>query len=105
MDENIKLLRAMGDETRIRILQYLLNGEKCVCAIVPFIGKAQPTVSQHLRILVEAGILEVRRDGIQMLYRIKDGKAVQIMDILNIPRMEVDDTILGVESYEKKMAK
>jgi DNA-binding transcriptional ArsR family regulator len=105
MDENIKLLRAMGDETRIKILQYLLNGESCVCTIVPFIGKAQPTVSQHLKILVEAGILDVRRDGIQMLYRIKDDKAVQIMDILNIPRMEVDDTPLGARTHMKKMAK
>ena len=99
MDKKIKLLRAMGDETRIKILQYLLNGEKCVCTIVPFIGKAQPTVSQHLKILVEAGILEVKRDGIKMVYRIKDDKAVQIMDILKIHRMEIDNEL------DEKMAK
>jgi len=95
MDKKIKLLKAMGDETRIKILQYLLNGEKCACTIVPFIGKAQPTVSQHLKILVEAGILDVRRDGTKVLYRIKSDRAVRIMKILNIPRMEVDDTLLG----------
>lgn len=95
MDEKIKLLRAMGDETRIKILQYLLNGEKCACTIVPFIGKAQPTVSQHLKILVEAGILDVRRDGTKMLYKIKSDRAVRIMEILDIPRMEVDDLLLG----------
>ncbi len=95
MNEKIKLLRAMGDETRIKILQYLLNGEKCACTIVPFIGKAQPTVSQHLKILVEAGILDVRRDGTNMLYKIKSDRAVRIMEILNIPRMEVDDALLG----------
>jgi len=95
MDGKIKLLKAMGDETRIKILQYLLNGEKCACTIVPFIGKAQPTVSQHLKILVEAGILEVRRDGIKMLYRIKSDQAVRIMEVLDIPRMEVDDALLG----------
>ena|SRR5208337_1094894 len=96
MDKKIKLLKAMGDETRIKILQYLLNGEKCACTIVPFIGKAQPTVSQHLKILVEAGILDVRRDGTKVLYRIKSDRAVQIMKILSIPRMEVDDSKLGV---------
>jgi ArsR family transcriptional regulator len=95
MDEKIKLLKAMGDDTRIKILQYLLNGEKCACTIVPFIGKAQPTVSQHLKILVEAGILDVRRDGTNMLYKIKSDQAVRIMGILNIPRMEVNDTLLG----------
>ncbi len=95
MNEKIKLLKAMGDETRIKILQYLLNGEKCACTIVPFIGKAQPTVSQHLKVLVEAGILDVRRDGTNMLYKIKSDKAVRIMEILDIPRMEVVDALLG----------
>jgi DNA-binding transcriptional ArsR family regulator len=95
MDEKIKLLKAMGDDTRIKILQYLLNGEKCACTIVPFIGKAQPTVSQHLKILVEAGILDVRRDGKKMLYKIKNDQAVRILEIMDIPRMEVDDSQLG----------
>ena len=95
MDKKIKLLKAMGDDTRIKILQYLLNGEKCACTIVPFIGKAQPTVSQHLKILVEAGILDVRKDGVKMLYKIKNDQAVRIMEILDIPRMEVDDSQLG----------
>lgn len=95
MDEKIKLLKALGDDTRIKILQYLLNGEKCACTIVPFIGKAQPTVSQHLKILVEADILDVRRDGTRMLYRIKNDQAVRIMEILDIPRMDVDDSQLG----------
>lgn len=95
MHEEVKLLKAMGDETRIKILQYLLNGEKCACTIVPFIGKAQPTVSQHLKVLVEAGILDLRRDGVKMLYKIKSDRAVRIMEILEIRRMEIDDEQLG----------
>ena len=95
METEIKILKAMGDETRMKILQYLLNGEKCACTIVPFIGKAQPTVSQHLKILVEAGILEMRRDGVKMLYRINNDRAVRILGILGIERMEIDDADLG----------
>lgn len=95
METEIKILKAMGDETRMKILQYLLNGEKCACTIVPFIGKAQPTVSQHLKILVEAGVLDMRRDGVKMLYRINNDQAVRIMDILGIERMEIDDEELG----------
>ena len=49
MKEKVKLLKALADETRIKILQCLLNGEHCACSVVPFVGKAQPTVSQHLR--------------------------------------------------------
>jgi DNA-binding transcriptional ArsR family regulator len=95
METEIKILKAMGDETRMKILQYLLNGEKCACTIVPFIGKAQPTVSQHLKVLVEAGILDMRRDGVKMLYKINSDRAVRIMDILGIGRMEIDDEDLG----------
>ncbi len=40
MENEVKLLKAMADETRIKILLYLLNGEQCACTIVPFIGKA-----------------------------------------------------------------
>jgi ArsR family transcriptional regulator, arsenate/arsenite/antimonite-responsive transcriptional repressor len=90
MESEVKLLKAMADDTRIRILQYLMNGEQCACTIVPFIGKAQPTVSQHLKILVEAGILDVRRDGTWMKYKIRDDRAVQIMKILKIKRMKID---------------
>jgi hypothetical protein len=42
MEEEVKLLKAMAGETRIKIPLYLLNGERCACTIVPFIGKAQP---------------------------------------------------------------
>jgi ArsR family transcriptional regulator len=89
MEEEVKLLKAMADETRIKILLYLMNGEQCACTIVPFIGKAQPTVSQHLKILTEAGILNMRKDGIKVLYRIKNDKAVRILRILDMQRMDI----------------
>jgi DNA-binding transcriptional ArsR family regulator len=88
MKDKIKLLKALGDETRIKIVQYLLNGEQCACTIVPYIGKAQPTVSQHLKILEEAGILEVRRQGVNLLYKIKSREAVRILKILDIQKMD-----------------
>lgn len=91
MEKDIKMLKAMGDETRIKILQYLMNGEQCACTIVPFIGKAQPTVSQHMKILLHAGIVEMRRDGVKILYKIRDERAVQIMEILDIKRMEIEN--------------
>lgn len=91
MEKDIKMLKAMGDETRIKMLQYLMNGEQCACTIVPFIGKAQPTVSQHMKILLHAGIVEMRRDGVKILYRIRDERAVQIMEILDIKRMEIEN--------------
>jgi ArsR family transcriptional regulator len=90
MENELKLLKAMADETRIKILLYLLNGEQCACTIVPFIGKAQPTVSQHLKVLTEAGILNMRKDGVRILYRIKDDRAVRIIKVLELQRMNIE---------------
>ncbi len=90
MEEEIKLLKAMADETRLKILLYLLNGEQCACTIVPFIGKAQPTVSQHLKVLTEAGILKMRKDGVRILYRIKNDRAVRIIKVLELERMKIE---------------
>jgi len=88
MSRKVRLLKALGDETRIKILRHLLGGEKCACSIVPFVGKAQPTVSQHLKILEEAGVLESRREGVNIWYKIKSKEAVQIMKLLNIKKIE-----------------
>ncbi|MEM2917968.1 MAG: metalloregulator ArsR/SmtB family transcription factor [Candidatus Altiarchaeota archaeon] len=88
MQEKIKLLKALSDETRMKIVQCLLDGEQCACAVVPFIGKAQPTVSQHLKILEEAGILESRREGVNIWYKMKSKEAMQIMKILGIQKIE-----------------
>jgi len=90
MENEVKLLKAMADETRIKILLYLLNGEQCACTIVPFIGKAQPTVSQHLKILTEAGILNMRKNGVRVLYLIKDERAVRIIKVLELQRMNIE---------------
>jgi len=84
----IKLLKALADETRMKIVRCLLDGERCACAIVPVIGKAQPTVSQHLKILEEAGVLESRRNGVNIWYKIRSDKAIEILKILNIQKIE-----------------
>jgi len=89
MDAHIKLLKALADETRMKIVQCLLDGERCACAIVPAIGKAQPTVSQHLKILEEAGVLDSRRNGVNIWYKIRSDEAIQIMKILNIQKIEI----------------
>jgi ArsR family transcriptional regulator len=79
---NLEFLKAMSDETRLKIIGFLKNGEQCACDIVPFTGKSQPNVSLHLKRLEEAGILGSRKEGTKVLFRIKDQKVVKILRIL-----------------------
>jgi len=65
----VKIFKALGDETRLRILEELVDGEKCVCKIVPKTGRTQSTVSIQLNKLENLGILESRREGKSVYYR------------------------------------
>ena len=78
-DLRIKILSALSDPTRLELLEYLSGGERCVCEILPAFQRSQSTISKHLNILHEAGILERRVDGKRNLYKIKDP---QVFDLI-----------------------
>ena len=64
------ILKALADETRLRLLETLLVEEKCVTELVRELRCAQPHISHHLRILRDAGLVEGLREGKQVCYRI-----------------------------------
>ena len=64
------LFKALGDATRLRILGLLLTGEVCVCHIHKSLKIPQPKASRHLAYLRKAGLVETRRDGLWIHYRI-----------------------------------
>lgn len=64
------VLKAMADETRLRILESLLVGEQCVSELTHTLRCPQPHASHHLRILREAGLVEGHRHGKQVCYRV-----------------------------------
>src|SRR5947209_7207845 len=68
-----RLFKALGDETRLRIVALLVHGELCVCHIQEALGLSQPNISRHLAILRSAGVVETRRAGIWMYYRLAEG--------------------------------
>lgn len=57
------LFKALGDENRIRILRLLHSGEKCACKLLEELNISQPTLSHHMKILCDAGIVTGRREG------------------------------------------
>jgi ArsR family transcriptional regulator, arsenate/arsenite/antimonite-responsive transcriptional repressor len=65
-----RLFKALGDETRLRIVALLSHGELCVCHLEDALAVSQPNVSRHLGILRMAGIVEHRREGSWVYYRL-----------------------------------
>jgi ArsR family transcriptional regulator len=65
-----RLFKALGDETRLRIVALLSHGELCVCHLQAALGLSQPTVSRHLATLRAAGVVEHRRDRKWVYYRL-----------------------------------
>jgi len=83
-----RLFKALADRHRLRILNTLLEagGEPvCVCEFQPLLGIAQPTVSHHLKQLVEAGLLEREKRGTFAYYRLKPGVLERIGALLVEP--------------------
>ena len=71
--EPAELFGTLADRTRLRILSLLRAGECCVCDLVDTLDAPQPAVSRHLGVLRRAGLVQARRDGAWMHYRLADG--------------------------------
>ena len=72
MDERrvVAVFKALGDENRIRILKLLRGGEKCACKLLEELNISQSTLSHHMKILCDAGIVTGRKEGKWMHYSI-----------------------------------
>lgn len=81
------IFKALGDENRIHILQLLQSGEKCACRLLEELPVSQPTLSHHMKILCDCGIVSGRKEGKWMHYSIsKEGSAyaLQCLETLTI---------------------
>lgn len=112
MELYIKVMKALSDPTRVKILKILQVKELCVCEIRALLGFAQPTISKHLRLLEDAGLVESHKEKMWVHYRLLSGTSnVYAMTALenlhgwladnreikslheNIPAMSRDDVI------------
>lgn len=72
MKEFLATAKALSDENRVRALMFLRDGDLCVCQIIEMLGLAPSTVSKHMAILHGAGLVEARKEGRWMFYRLPD---------------------------------
>lgn len=76
------IFKALGDENRIRILKLLSGGEKCACRLLEELNISQPTLSHHMKILCDAGIVSGRKEGKWMHYSICCDGVCQLRSLL-----------------------
>jgi len=83
MQDLIKAMKALSDETRLRILNVLLERECCVCEVMQALGISQSRASRNLSILYDTGFLRLRKDGLWSLYSIdKEGMKGYFSDLV-----------------------
>lgn len=80
--EYIPVLKALADETRLKIIDMLSCGELCACKILEQFSITQPTLSYHMKILTECGIVLARRDGAWMHYSLCRERADELTEYL-----------------------
>ena len=69
-EKQAQIAKAIGHPLRIAIIDFLGDGEQCVCDIAKHIGSERSNVSRHLSVLVNAGLLDYRKDGLKVIYRL-----------------------------------
>jgi DNA-binding transcriptional ArsR family regulator len=97
MAEFITLTKALSDPNRVRALFALRNGELCVCQIIELLGLAPSTVSKHMTVLKQAGLVKNRKEERWMHYRLteKDDMPPMIRDLFNwaFGTLKSDETV------------
>jgi ubiquinone/menaquinone biosynthesis C-methylase UbiE/DNA-binding transcriptional ArsR family regulator len=84
LDFTLNALRALAEETRLRILALLFEGELSVSDLTDILSQSQPRISRHLKVLVEAGLVERNREGAWAFFRLADrGAARLLMPVLS----------------------
>ncbi len=81
-DDIASKLKVMGHPVRLRILDMLRRGETCVCHIEQALDRRQAYVSQQLMTLRDADLVDSRKDGLQVYYRLIDDQVTELLDLL-----------------------
>lgn len=71
----IKVMKALSDPNRVKIIKMLQHKSMCVCEMQAALQIAQPSVSKHLKILEEAGLVDYSKDGLWVNYHLTDGRS------------------------------
>ena len=75
-----EVLKALAQPTRLKILELLRHGERCICEIIPAINGEQSNVSRHISLMQKNHLVTTRRDGVKVMVKVRDPKIFEILD-------------------------
>jgi len=102
MRELVKAFKALSDETRLRILNLLLERECCVCEVMQVLDISQTRASRNLGALYDAGFLKRRKDGLWSLYSIdKEGMKEYFSDLVEVVRKALEGNLVAALDRER----
>ena len=94
---NAKIFKAFCDENRLKIIELLQSGEKCACTLLETLTIGQPTLSHHMKILTDSGVVATRRDGKWTYYTLSQTGCAHTKELL--------DTLLTINSDPNTICK
>jgi ArsR family transcriptional regulator len=75
-----EILKVLAQPTRLKILESLRYGEKCICDICPLINGEQSNVSRHISLMQKSHLVTTRKEGVKVMVNVKDSKIFEILD-------------------------
>ena len=95
-----EIIQAAAHPIRLAVIEYLGQGEQCVCDIVEHVDAQRSNVSRHLALMLKAGVLECRKDGLKVIYRIK---TLCILNFLSCVEQALRERVEGEAAILKNM--
>lgn len=92
-EDNAKIIKSLSDPSRLKIIDILSCGEKCACDILEYFEFTQPTLSHHMKVLIESGLVETRKEGLWSYYYLNLNNCNKLSLFLMNLVTETDDCI------------
>lgn len=101
-EKNSKIFKALSDSNRLKIIDLLSCGEKCACEILNYFEFTQPTLSHHMKVLIECGLVDSRKEGTWNYYSLNSRNANKVvLSLMNIV-LETDECVCNNIRMDKQ---
>jgi len=75
-----EILKALAQPTRLKILEFLRGGERCICEVIPAINGEQSNISRHISLMQKSHLVTTRKDGVKVMVKVSDPRVFEILD-------------------------